>query len=260
MKPDGKKSFLAGIPSWALAVFTLFGATIVLKVIDEVLVLKINENIAEAISYSLFGIIIAVCCYFIVKKNPKSFWYVLLICNAFLIISAIVPNFWINTSMWIPMCGGLVLSIITSIIGARKGRRTATSDKPLTNLAGIPSWALALLTLFGATILMFGIAEGLGPYIKIKGDIGDAIPYILYGIVVAVCCYFIVKKNPSSIWYVPIICNLIGIIAAIVEPSFWISTSMWIPLCGGLVLSIITSIVGARKGRRTAISDNPVTN
>ena len=105
--------------------------------------------------------------------------------------------------MWIPMCGGLVLSIITSIIGARKGRRTVISDKPLTKLAGIPSWALALLTLFGVTILMFGIGEGLGPYIKIKGEIGDAIPYILYGIVVAVCCYFIVKKNPSSIWYVP---------------------------------------------------------
>src|SRR4030042_1695106 len=110
-------------------------------------------------------------------------------------------------------------------------------------LVRTPSWALALLTLIGATILMFGIGEGLGPYIKIKGEIGDAIPYILYGIVVAVCCYFIVKKNPSSIWYVPIICNVIGIITAIVEPNFWISTSMWIPMCGGLVLSIITSII-----------------
>ena len=122
-------------------------------------------------------------------------------------------------------------------------------------LAGIPSWALALLTLFGATIVLFGIAEGLGPYIKIKGDIGDAIPYILYGIVVAICCFFIVKKNPSSIWYVPIICNAIGIIAAIIEPNFWI-TPMWIPMCGGLVLSIFASIIGARKGRKAIISDN----
>ena len=124
-------------------------------------------------------------------------------------------------------------------------------------LVRTPSWALALLTLIGATILMFGIGEGLGTYIKIKGDIGDAIPYILYGIVVAVCCYFIVKKNPKSIWYVPIICNTIGIIAAIAEPNFWISTSMWIPMCGGLVLSIIASIIGARKGRKSIISDNP---
>ena len=124
-------------------------------------------------------------------------------------------------------------------------------------LAGIPSWALALLTLIGATILMFGIGEGLGPHIKIKGDIGDAIPYILYGIVVAVCCYFIVKKNPKSLWYVLLICNAFVILPAIVEPNFWISISMWIPMCGGLILSIITSIIGARKGRKVAISENP---
>ena len=136
MKPDGKKSFLAGIPSWALSLFTLFGATIVLFSIGEGLgpYIKINENIGEAIAYILNGIIIAVCCYFIVKRNPKSIWYVLLICNAFVILPAIIePNFWISTSMWIPMCGGLVLSIITSIIGARKGRKTVIPDNPVTN-------------------------------------------------------------------------------------------------------------------------------
>ena len=123
-------------------------------------------------------------------------------------------------------------------------------------LARIPSWALALLTLFVATIVLFGIGEGLGQFIKIKGNIGEAIPYILSGIVIAICCYFIVKQNPSSIWYVPIICNVIGIIAAIIEPNFWI-TPMWIPVCGGWVLSLIVSIIGAQKGRRTAIFDNP---
>jgi hypothetical protein len=124
-------------------------------------------------------------------------------------------------------------------------------------LAGIPSWALALLTLFGATIVLFGIAEGLGPYIKINEVTGEAISYSLNGIIIAVCCYFIVKRDPKSIWYVLLICNAFVILPAIVEPNFWISTSMWIPMCGGLVLSIITSIIGARKGRRNAISDNP---
>ena len=124
-------------------------------------------------------------------------------------------------------------------------------------LAGTPSWALALLTLFGATIVLFGIAEGLGPYIKINEATGEAISYSLNGIIIAVCCYFIVKKNPKSFWYVPIICNTIGIIAAIAEPNFWISTSMWIPMCSGLVLSIITSTIGARIGRKAIISDNP---
>ena len=132
MKTNGKKSFLARIPSWALALLTLFGSTIVLFGIAEGLgqFIKIKENIGEAISYILYGIVISVCCYFIVKKNPRSFWYVLLICNAFVIIAAIVPDFWISTSKWIPMCGGLVLSIIASILGARKGRKVAVSDNP----------------------------------------------------------------------------------------------------------------------------------
>ena len=123
-------------------------------------------------------------------------------------------------------------------------------------LAGTPSWALALLTLFGATIVLFGIAEGLGPYIKINEATGEAISYSLNGIIIAVCCYFIVKRNPKSIWYILLICNAFVILPAIVEPNFWISTSMWIPMCGGLVLSIIVSIIGARMGKRKAISNN----
>jgi hypothetical protein len=115
---------------------------------------------------------------------------------------------------------------------------------------------LAILTLIGATIVLFGIGEGLGSFIKIKGDIGEAIPYILYDLVIAFCCYFIVKQNPSSIWYVPVICNVLSIISAIVEPSFWI-TSLWILIGIGWVLSIIVSLIGARVGKRTAISDNP---
>jgi hypothetical protein len=124
-------------------------------------------------------------------------------------------------------------------------------------LAGTPSWALALLTLFGATIVLFGIAEGLGPYIKINEATGEAISYSLYGIIIAACCYFIVKRNPKSIWYVLLICNAFVILPAIIEPNFWLSVYMWIPMCGGLVLSIITSIIGARVGKRNAISDNP---
>jgi uncharacterized phage infection (PIP) family protein YhgE len=123
---------------------------------------------------------------------------------------------------------------------------------------GIPSWGLALLTMFLTFIVLMVLVSISTAVFKIKeSNIGDLVFYILYGIVVAVCCYFIVKKNPKSIWYVPIICNTIGIIAAIVEPNFWISTSMWIPMCGGLVLSIITSIIGARVGKRKAFSDNP---
>jgi len=131
------------------------------------------------------------------------------------------------------------------------------TDEKKSFLARTPSWALALLTLFGATIVLFSIAGGLGPYIKIKAATGEAISYSLNGIIIAVCCYFIVKINPKSIWYVLLICNAFVILPAIVEPNFWITKSMWIPMCGGLVLSIIVSIIGAQVGKRKIISDNP---
>ncbi|HEX7494387.1 MAG TPA: hypothetical protein VF346_09210 [Bacteroidales bacterium] len=118
-----------------------------------------------------------------------------------------------------------------------------------------PSAVLAIITVVGATIVLFGIGEGLGSFIKIKGNIGEAIPYILYDIVIACCCYLIVKQNPGSIWYVPVICNVLGIISAIVEPNFWITT-MWILICGGWVLSIVASIIGARMGKQKVISDD----
>jgi hypothetical protein len=124
-------------------------------------------------------------------------------------------------------------------------------------LSKTPSWALALLTLFGATFVLFGIAEGLSQFIKINEVTGEAISYSLNGIIITVCCYFIVRRNSSSIWYVLLICNAFVILPAIVEPNFWISTSMWIPMCGGLVLSIIASLIGTRTWRKSVISDNP---
>jgi hypothetical protein len=111
-------------------------------------------------------------------------------------------------------------------------------------LATVPSAVLAVLTFFGALILLFGIGEGIG------GEIGGALAYILSDLVIAVCCFFIVKQNPGSIWYVPVICNLMGIIAAIIEPNFWIS-SMWIYVSTGWVLSLVASVFGAYKGRMT---------
>jgi hypothetical protein len=110
-----------------------------------------------------------------------------------------------------------------------------------------------LLTFVGTLILLFVIGEGIG------GELGGTLAYVLYDLIIAVCCFFIVRQNPGSIWYVPVICNLLGIISAILEPNFWIS-SMWIYVCTGWVLSLTASITGARIGRRTSISENPKIN
>ena len=112
-------------------------------------------------------------------------------------------------------------------------------------LSDIPSWMLSVLTVFGATIVLFCLGEGVGQFIRINEGIGGVLAYIIFDIMIALGCFYIVKWNPKSIWYVPLICNVVGIIAAIVEPTFW-KTSLWMLICGGWVVSIIASFIGAR--------------
>jgi uncharacterized membrane protein HdeD (DUF308 family) len=133
INPKVKKSFLASFPSGVTALLSLIVFTLVLFVVAELLD---SFDPSSAITYSLFGLLSATACFFIIKQNPKSIWYVPLIINAFLIFSAIVEeNFWKpppdnlpGIPMWIPICGGWVLSIVVSIIGARMGKQKDISD------------------------------------------------------------------------------------------------------------------------------------
>jgi len=134
IEPKGNKSFLASFPSGVSALLSLIVFTFVLFVIADLLN---SFDPSSAITYALFGLLSATACFFIIKQNPKSIWYVPLIINAFLIFSAIVEeNFWRpppdnlpGIPMWIPICGGWVLSIIASLIGAWMGRRKVISNK-----------------------------------------------------------------------------------------------------------------------------------
>jgi len=117
-------------------------------------------------------------------------------------------------------------------------------------LLGLPSWGLALLTAFLSIIFLMGSAALLGPLLPIDKNISEGIAYVVFNVLVAAACFFICKHNPNSVWYVPIICNAVGIISAIVEPNFWI-TDLWIFICGGWVLSIIGATIGAVVGHRS---------
>ena len=120
-------------------------------------------------------------------------------------------------------------------------------------LWGIPSWGLALLTMFLAFVILMVVGDILTAIFKIpENDIGGLVFYILYNLIIAGGCFYICRQNPKSIWYVPVLCNIIGIISAIIEPNFWIS-SLWIVICSGWVLSIIVSIIGARLGSKKEI-------
>ena len=109
-------------------------------------------------------------------------------------------------------------------------------------------FSLAAAFILMVLVLALGeIAEDLCP---LGEEVGEDLLYALWGISLAVACYFICRHNPKSIWYVPVLCNLVGITSAIIEPNFWI-TPMWIFVCGGWGLSIIGAIAGAKRGRQS---------
>lgn len=111
----------------------------------------------------------------------------------------------------------------------------------------IPAWGLSILTMLLSFILVFGVAtllEGL----KITGDRGELLLNIVLFLFVATACYLICFIHPRSVWYVPILSNLITIIAAIVEPIQL--TPDWFYVIGGWALSLIAALAGAWMGRR----------
>lgn len=130
MEIKEKKSFLSKIPSWGLSLITAFLSLIILMFLANVLadVAKFGD-ISQLIAYICYDIVIAIACFFICRDNPKSIWYVPVLCNTAGIISAIVePNFWI-TFLWIVICGGWVLSLIGAISGSIAGRRIILSKQ-----------------------------------------------------------------------------------------------------------------------------------
>ncbi|GEM_PF-524570 len=133
--------------------------------------------------------------------------------------------------------------------------RNATQGKK-PNLWGIPSWGLALLTMFVAFIVLMVVGEIVAAVLRIPEDNAAPVFYILYNLLIACSCFFIVRLDPKSIWYVPVLSNIIGIISAIIEPNFWIG-SLWIVICSGWVLSLIASLTGFIAGKRKTNVGNP---
>ena len=126
-KPKAKKAFLAGIPSWGLALITLVIAFTPFMYIAEEYTRHGELGIVGVIILILYYLLLIIACFFIVRQNPKSIWYVILICNACTMGMALSGDFW-TTELWKLLGGEFVLSIIAAIIGAFLGRRTTVSD------------------------------------------------------------------------------------------------------------------------------------
>jgi hypothetical protein len=130
MKTDGKKSFLAGIPGGISTLLAFTGGLIIAIVISKVLAGSgiMKENTADIIGYIAFNLMVAVCCYIIVKENPANIIHVLIISNLLVILSAIVHLDYLNFSMndsvmptWFPFLIGWMIFIVVSVVAAEKG-------------------------------------------------------------------------------------------------------------------------------------------
>jgi hypothetical protein len=127
---------------------------------------------------------------------------------------------------------------------AFKNQKSMKTNSDNSLLSNSPSWLLALLTIIGATVVLF-FWELLCRFIDINKDTALTLAYILYGLLLAVGIFFIVRRDPGSAWYVPLICNFIGIVTAIVRPSLW-GAFLW-----GLMFSFIASVIGALMGLKS---------
>ena len=120
-------------------------------------------------------------------------------------------------------------------------------------LAGIPAWALSLMTLFAISIL-FGILEDpKSPGFSTIQIIG----YTFCTILNTVACYIICRIHPKSIWYTPVICSVVSIMAIIMYLLTNLSTlSELIFWVGYFILSVFGAILGSVIGRSRLIKQN----
>lgn len=158
----------------------------------------------------------------------------------------------------------LVLAVIVAILLIIAIRYKIKSDKKIKSvLIASPKlkhnrlfWesspALALYALLGGFVVLFSIPED---WVNVEAETSTALVFLIWGVVNAICCFFIVRQTPKSIWYVPLIINAFLTYAAVTETNSWKSIIL-ISLCGAWLLSIIASIIGARMGIQKDISDN----
>ena len=60
-------------------------------------------------------------------------------------------------------------------------------------LYDLPSWAQSILWVLASGIILFGLGEGVGNIFKINEDIAGAISYIIFDVLIAMGCFYIIK-------------------------------------------------------------------
>jgi hypothetical protein len=106
--------------SGVLAFLTALGASIFLSLARGDL---FGHFFSQDGGYIAYDLIIAICIFFIVKKTPKSFWYVPFIANLGGILAVFVLHSFDHPLEFTYTFAGWGLSIIVTIIASLIGKR-----------------------------------------------------------------------------------------------------------------------------------------
>ncbi|HEY3370497.1 MAG TPA: hypothetical protein VGK10_06595 [Prolixibacteraceae bacterium] len=127
------------------------------------------------------------------------------------------------------------------------------THRPNSSKEALQSFGLAMMAVVaGVTLYVSVVLDGLVEPEIVSGPTC----LFIFGLVNALCCFFLVRHSPLSIWYVPLLLNVFGIVVLVMEPDY-MRSALWLPVCGGSLLCIIASIAGAVMGNKTNISQHP---
>ena len=102
----------------------------------------------------------------------------------------------------------------------------------------VPAWALSLLAALFAAVVV-GV---LNNYIDVP------LTYIIWSLMLVIASFLICIIHPERVWIVPLLCNILVILPAACDNSFW-TTSFGIIIGTGVVLSFVAAHLGAMIGR-----------
>jgi len=103
----------------------------------------------------------------------------------------------------------------------------------------VPAWGLSLL----AAVLAAVVTGVLNNFIEVP------LTYIIWSLMLVLASFLICIIHPGRVWIVPLLCNILVILPAACDNSFW-TTSFGIIIGTGIVLSFVAARLGALIGRR----------
>ena len=103
----------------------------------------------------------------------------------------------------------------------------------------VPAWALSLF----AALLAAVVVGVLNNYIEVP------LIYIIWSLMLVLATFLICIIHPGRVWIVPLLCNILVILPAACDNSFW-TTSFGIIIGTGVVFSFVAARLGALMGRQ----------